>query len=528
MRKQIVITLILLIATACVTVVYFKNLNTPDMRTNSIMEVIPDNAAFIFELNNDKSFYDIFNGNKLFAAVAGKQKLGELDTLRQQLLENPLLQQYFEGQNIFISVHPSKENNIDLMLTTSSFNGFETSVFEELSKSPNSNLLITPLEGVKQGYNIYIKALKKRFYVINKDNNIFSGSFSKDLIVQSAGYKNTTNKKSFILLSEQQNANSLANLYINYAQLPPLFDQLFSNKNSDVFKSLRLLPGLAALSLNYRTDALMFNGSTNMQRNETSSYLALFSDQHAVVNHLKDIFPSTTAYSTNYSVSNPLKFGNDLANWQVKTGLESEKKQLFDKIKAETGVNLKTQFNNLLGNEFADVTTRYFEKFAIISVTDGSKLKSLLARVSTMTDENNGQLNYNKIPYFLLGDAFSIFKRPYFTVIDNYLILANSTGELKSFNDIYINRKFLSNSDQYNQFGNLLAARSNVAFYFGFKNSLPILERDMKPEVYNEIKTDETGWKSFYAASIQFSAADKDFYTNFCLKLNTDTTTLRK
>ena len=322
-------------------------------------------------------------------------------------------------------------------------------------------------------------------------------------------------------------ANSLASLYVNYGQLSPLFEQLFQNKNTDIFKSFRLLPGLTTLSLNYRSDALMFNGTTHIINNQAATYLTLFDEQQPVVNHLKDIFPSTTAYSTSFGISDPLKFGNDLAEWHNKAGLKAEKEQLFSKIKAETGISLKKEFNKLLGNEFAVITTRYFEKFGIVSVSDGSKLKSLLTAISTMNDENTGQLNYDKLPFLLLGDAFSVFKKPYFTIIDNYLILAGSTKELLSFNDTYINRKFLSKNDLYNQFDNLLAARSNVAFFFNFKNSLPVLERDMQPGIYSLIKTIKPGWKDFYGASLQFSGSDKNFYTNLCLKLNTDTTTAK-
>ncbi len=284
------------------------------------------------------------------------------------------------------------------------------------------------------------------------------------------------------------------------------------------------MPGLATLSLNYKTDALMFNGLTTIQQNEATSYLSLFTDQQPVTNHLKDIFPSTTAYSTSFAVSDPLRFSADLGKWYSLAGLNNEKMQLFKKVKAETGANLQTDFNNLLSNEFAIVTTRYFEKFAIISVKDGSKLKLFLMNMSSMTDENRGQLNYNKLPFFLLGDAFSVFRRPYYLIIDNYLIFANSMNELNSYYDSYINRKFLSKNDQYNQFDNLLAVRSNVAFFFNFKNAEQLLKRDLDPDIYDTFKTNEPGWGNFYAASWQFTAADKNFYTNFCMRLNTDTT----
>ena len=252
-------------------------------------------------------------------------------------------------------------------------------------------------------------------------------------------------------------------------------------------------------------------------------YLSLFANQQPVINHLKDIFPSTSAYCTNFSVSDPARFSKDLARSYAGAGLKNEEDQLFNNIQAETGINIPARFNNLLGNEFAIVTTRYFEKLGIIAVKDGSKMNSLLTNVSKMTDINTGQFSYDKLPPFLLGDAFSVFKHPYFLIIDNYLILANSTEELKSYNDSYLNQKFLSKNDQYQLFDNLVAAQSNVAFLLIFKNAEPIFNRDMNDDFLHALLTNEPGWENFYAVSWQFSSVDKNFYTNFCLKLKTDT-----
>ena len=289
-----------------------------------------------------------------------------------------------------------------------------------------------------------------------------------------------------------------------------------------------------------------------MRQDKPASYLNLYTNQGAAVNYLKDIFPSTTAYSVNFAVADPLKFSADLSSWHIRAGLKNEKDLLFNKIRSETGINLKTEFNKLLGNEFAVVTTRYFEKFAIVSVKDGSKLRQLLAGISKITDEpgqmpvadhkgrsslgltqdskmdffreNTGQLNYDKLPFFLLGDAFSIFRHPYYMIIDNYLVLANSSNELKSYYDSYINRKFLSKNDQYNDFNNLLAEQSNVTFFFHFKNSLPILKQDLYPNIYDTFDQKDAAWADFYAASWQFTAAEKSFYTNVCMQLNKSTT----
>jgi len=132
----------LLIAAVGVTVVYFKNLNPQAQRTSRIMHSIPGNAAIIFEFNNDSGFYDIFKDNQLFASIIGKQSIDELDTLQQQLLLNPALEPFFTGQNIFISLHPLKNNNIDWLLTTSASKDFRPTIIDELAKQQNSGLLV--------------------------------------------------------------------------------------------------------------------------------------------------------------------------------------------------------------------------------------------------------------------------------------------------------------------------------------------------------------------------------------------------
>lgn len=519
----------LIIATVAVTVVYFKNLSTPGMHTTDTMHTIPDNAALVFEFNNDAGFYDIFNGNKLFASVIGQRRLNELDTLRNQLLANPSLDKFFTGQSTFISLHPV-DSAVELLLTITAAKGFNPADIDDIAKRSNKNLLITPeiFDG-KKGYIIYSGILKKRFYLLSKSKDIYAGSFSKKLIDEYAQYVPQKDKQVFTVLPDQQNSNSLASLYVNYNQLNPLFGLLFKNKNTDIFKSLRLLPALAALSLNFKSDALIFTGFTNILTDQPSSYLNLFAGQQPVANHLKDIFPSTTAYSMSFAVSDAKKFKADLSNWQIKAKLQHEKDSIFNAVKTGAGVNLIAEFNQVLGNEFAVVTTRYMEKFAIIALTNGSVFKPIMKNISTMTNDDIGQLNYNKLPYFLLGDAFSIFNHPWFMVIDNYLILANSETELKSYYDTYINRKFQSKIQQYNQFDDLVAERSNVAWYINFKNTQPAFQRDMNDDFYTGFEHNEPGWKNFYAASYQLIAADKNFYTSFCMNLNqADSTATKK
>ncbi|HTK18928.1 MAG TPA: hypothetical protein VL442_05435 [Mucilaginibacter sp.] len=525
MKRLIIATIILLIAAVLVTVGYFKNLNGTSQQATQVLRSIPNDASVILEFNNEKSLYDIFTGNKLFANIIGEDKMAEFAALKKRVLQNPVIEPHLNGENLYVSLHPQKGDNIDFLITMSIPKGFEPQLFDELSKQKKNGLVLNTFNiGEKQGYVIYLNDIKRRFYLIDKNEQTLSGSFSKELIESCAKYDYQKEKQAFVLLSDRQSSNSLANLYINYEALSPLFGQLFVNKNTDLFKNFRQLPAFAALSLNYKTDALMFNGITKIQDNPGDSYLGIFNYQKPVNTHLKDIFPSTTAYSTSFALSDPDKFESDLGDWQSKNDSKDERSSLTRKIKNETGVGLKKEFTKLLGTEFAEVTTRFHERIAIIEVKDGSRMRTLLTNISQMYDDNIGLLNYEKLPQLLLGDAFNAFKKPYFKIFDNYLVLTNSISEMKSYDDSYNNRKFMNKMDGYNKFDILLTERSNISFFIHFKNAQQLFREDMKPEFYDAFVNMVPGWKNFYAAAWQFTSSDKNYYTNFCMRLSNDTT----
>jgi len=521
MKKLIITTLVLLTALVAITVIYFKNLNTPAAHTARIMQSIPNTAALVFEFGNDNGFYDIFSGNALLKDITGQEKMDELSVLRNKILLQPLLKNFFDQQHIYVSLHGRQRDSIDFLITIAGSETFSIGHWEQLAKQTNTGMLINSINlGGKQAYGIYFNDLKKRFYLVNRGNHIFSGSFSRELALQSARYQPAKNTIDFLQIPDQQNSSSLANLYINYAQLTPLFDELFVSKNAGFFKELRKLPALAGLTLNYKTDALMFNGFTNLRENKLSSYLSVFRNQQPVARHLKDIFPSTTAYSTCFALSDNRRFMDDLAQYDANAGFSAEKTDLLARVKSETGVQINTSFNKLLAGEFAIVTTRFDERLAIIALKNGVQMRPLMVDVSKMVNDDIGQFKYDKLPFYLLGDAFGVFTHPYFMIEDNYLILANSTKELDSYKDSYLNHKFLSHMSAYTNFDNLLAERSNVAFFVHFRNVFPILRRDMKPAFSAIFNPGDEGPNKFYALSYQLSATDKNFYTNLYMRLS--------
>jgi hypothetical protein len=522
MTRNLIITLILILATVGITIMYFKNLNPPGKRAGKIMTDIPADASLIFEYKNDDSFYEIFKGSTLLTTLIGDQRTDELNDLKTHLLDNPQLKPLFDGNSIFISLHALANNeNMDFMITATGsekLSGF----IEDLANRPDSSgMIIHPLKiGGKPGFNIYLNSTKRSLFLISDGDHNISASFSKALVEESVAYRERKHENVFVQLSDQQNENSIANLYVNYGQLSPLFDKLFKNKNADIFRSFRQMAAGGALTLNYKTDALMFNGISKVDAADNKSYVGLFRYQKPAQNELKDIFPNTTAYSINFAVSDPVKFENNLFQWQIQNGYSTEKAQLFTRIKKETGVEMTKAFMDALGTEFAVITTKYQEKIALIKVKNGLQLRPYMVNISKMLTEDIGQFNYDKVPFFLLGDAFGIFKRPYFMIVDNYLMICNSQEGLSGYYTNYTKGNLLSHNEEYRRFDNLQAERSNVSFFVHFKNAAQLLRADLKPGYAMAFATDKTGWNNYYAAAYQLTASENNFYTNFYMRVN--------
>jgi hypothetical protein len=513
MKRLIIITIILIAATVMVTVKYFKNLNPLGQQASKVINTIPTSAALVFEFNNSASFYDIYKKNQLFETVTGPAKMQELHTLRNAILNNASLKPYLDGQFLYLSIHPQKGDSVEYLFTLPT---------REPVPAAAINLI-----GVKQikiagrsGYSYKTNPASKELYFAERTDRIWMGSFSRTLLEEALNSTPPSKESIFEVLPEQQHATSLGNLYVNYKQTALLIDQFYKSNNVDLWNGLTSMPVTTVLSLNYKSDAFLFNGITSFKSNSPQSYVELFKTMKPVEMKLNDIFPLTTAYSTSYGVDNVEHFIRSLTTWFQKAGFSKDKKALFQKIKTESGVQLDKEFHLLLDNEFAVLTTRFQEKLAIIKIRNGASLRPVLNNISTMATDDVGQFNYDKVPLFLIGDALIPFRRPYFTIIDNYLVLANSRREISNYAENYFNNEFLGKKDAYIDFTNLLPQRGNVNYFIHFKNAGYVLKRVLKRS-FAEATQQEPGLKDLYAGSYQLSATDDHgFYTSLCIKMN--------
>ncbi|RYE35918.1 MAG: hypothetical protein EOP42_05285, partial [Sphingobacteriaceae bacterium] len=253
MRKIILLTVFLFVSAISVTAFYFSGLRLPGQQTANVINRIPANAAIIFQFKNDREFYNLFSGNSLLTSFIGQKKASDLIYLHENLSKN-----IFNEQRIFVSLHPEiNSQNISLLLTTTADKQFNIQTLTEryIGKTTIEST------GKNRITAINFTPIKEVFYICEKAD-VIAGSFDKTLLISFLENKKDTDVEVFKQLPDQQNKNSIANLYVNYGQLPALMNCLFRNQNNEFIQLLNGFAGNVSLSLNYKTDALFFNGYT--------------------------------------------------------------------------------------------------------------------------------------------------------------------------------------------------------------------------------------------------------------------------
>lgn len=516
MNKIIGITTALFIVVLSLAYLYFSNLNVKSRNNDRILSEIPGDAAMLFQYPNDKSLYDIFKDYTLFDTIIGTQHKNELSRLKKLYADYQKLANITEGQKVFLSFHPSKDETVQFLWSIALKEKLSFTELENILKENSKAGTISQNKSSQNILEISNPNSKQKTFYICIDNNIIRASFSIDLLQKSLDPDSKKISSEFIKeinLGLKQDANALANLFINYDK-PGFLKSYFRrglSQNLEFFESFR---GYSSLELNYKSDVLMFNGITRTSP-EKSSYINIFLNQKPVKNTIKRVMPYNTSSSISYGISDYTSFKNELnALFKNRKELDTLNKQI-EAIHSETGINPERDITKLWGNEFITLHLSTFENLGIIKVKDGRKLQFFLDPLSTNYSESVRKMKYGNLFYSFFGDPLKKYSKPFFTIIDNLLILSNSPVSINRFLNHYNTERLMYKSDAYIQFDQLVGDQSNISFAIYLSNARSLLNNSLRKGYSSSINSSRYGFKDFYAISYQLTGNKEYFFTNF-------------
>jgi hypothetical protein len=516
------ITSVLLLAVFTVAYLYFSSLTGDSRSNNKTLAAIPAGASVVFNFSNDKSLYEIFRDYPMFDAITGNQKKHELQWLKGMLIDNPDLVNATQGQKVFLSFHPLASDSLQFLWVMPLRENLEIEDLEDALNNPGKNQVKFAKSGVSM-LEVTNSLIRGTFF-IGIEGGIARGSFSKPLLL--ASLDNTEKKISSEFIKEINDAvvkdeDALASLFIKHND-PGFLRVFFKEKPAGNFSLFNSFAAYSSLKLNYKSDALMFNGLTRITESH-DGYFNLFLKQKPVKNTIKRIIPYNLSNSICYGLSDYELFHTGLKRLfgirKELAGLE-EQIQLITK---ETGVNPDRDIKKLWRNEFSSIQLSTYENLAVIRVSNGRQMQFFFEPLSTAYSESVRKLNYGNIFYYYFGDPLKKFGKPFFAITDNLVIISNSPGTVQRFLNDYTNDRLLSNNASFTRFDQLVADQSNISFLLQLRNSESLLKTLLKKEYSQVLSSTQYGLKEFYGISYQLTSNSDHFFSNFYSGYNNTT-----
>jgi|GEM_PF-1020098 len=514
MKKIIIIISFLLLCVFAVTWLYFKDIYSSEKSVDKVFSVIPDDASLIFEYKNEDSFYDIFKDFTLFSDVIGKKNIDHLKALKNIFVDDELFSSHFSQNELFFSLHKTtKQHAAILVLVPLTRKQLENSedIFELLSSKYQLDKHTSEKNTL---YTISFNNQSKFFFSIYK--SMVVGSFDESLLkltLEKKGKSENTFLSKDNGFSESRNKNAIANLYINYNNLHQLMSNFSRKSNPAETFGLKSFNAFSSLNINYQSNAFMFSGITELNGGK-KNYANIFLDQEPGKSTLMNLLPFDAASYLFYYVSDPAKFKTSLNELFIQRKESDKRNTQLKSIAQKHSINIEKEFPLALGKEFGWIQIASGDKLGIVKTKNISRLSFLLSTISSETDGIIRRFDDSDILYYYLGDPFKTFKRPYYAVIENHLVVSNNLPAIKRFLKNYETQDFLSRTDKNISFQQYLSNQGNIFYFIHNSNSKSVISSYLSRDVYRNYRGDNFNWRNIYGLSIQFSADKDRFFTN--------------
>ena len=506
---------------------------------------MPKNAIYIIETEDPIQVWKKVKNNPLWEHLITQKTFKEISSgitiIDDMMTSNSFLFELLGKRKLMISAHMYKHNDYDFLYLIDLQNKFTTPFIEDiLKKTINKNEYQVTSRAYKnhQIIEFYEKSTKERSY-LSVFENIFIFSDQHRLVEKSLDeYESPTIGRdiNFINITEKIKDSEYFNIYLNYTHLPE-FIFTFLNQDDEIIS--KISKSLYYTGASYNLDDfgnISFKGQTLL--NDTlNTFLRAVNNSGKSENKVAKVLPDITAFYLNLGFDNFTKFIQNIEK-TLKNESETAYQEYIDsnkKIEKFLGISIAENFYSWIGDEVTYLQLQSGglgtkNEFAFLLKID-SKIKAnqnltlLKKQIKKNTpgkfksvEYRNHEINYFAIKGFfkaIMGNFLSKLERPYYAIIDDYIVFSNHPQTIRIIIDRYEDGKVLNKNEDYNQFINQFPKLNNVICYVNTNKIFANLLELSTQETQQNILKNKPYITCFDQIAFQLKSDGNYFETNF-------------
>lgn len=538
MRKRVLIILSVCLG-VLLLIVLGRLFLLPDKYLRQVY-LVPEDAIFILETGDPVESWNTFSESEMwqfmqgfppFAEIAGSA--ASLDTVLQ---ENRRLLNLVGSRNLMISAHITRPGDYDFLFIAD---------LENLSKAGSLKNQLDNLYGVldyrvttRRYENTEIKELfdpeeRETLYLAFVRNHLvcsYTGLLVEAAIreVQEPMLGRDLN---FIDITQQVPRGGLGKLYLNYRYVDDYLELYMGGENpavTAVFNSLYY----SGLSVDFSGNDLDLDGVSNYVDTLDAYLVALMrSGTHQM--EAPEVLSQRTAFYLGLGFDNIDDFYTNLENtlrqdeatWQsFRDGVAMIERRLK--------INVQENLLSWMDGEIAFAQNepgrlgRQQEFVVAIKAKDIDEARQQLDFVKEQVRRNtplkfdaiNYQgyvINYLELSGFFrlfFGKMFERLEKPYYTIINDYVVFSNSTETLLNLVEDHRQELTLSDSKDFRDFRGNFSNRATVFAYFNSLRAFPLLKTFASSESWAGLQEHRRYLEAFRHMGLELTAAGRHLF----------------
>lgn len=465
--------------------------------------LIPRDAVFVIESEkpveswqkvSESETWQHLQKNGYFAELT--ENIQKVDTVFN---DNHKLFEFFDGRSLFISIHMVSEKDYGIFYVLD----LKRIAKLKLLKTYLNTLLNDSYSLSKRNYHnheileVYDRNNKETMYLSFVKNQLVA-SYTHTLVEASIDqYQEPLlgRNLNFIEVNKKVGYEDLFRLYLQYDFLDNYYKR-FSNKPSDWVNRISENFLFSGFSFDLdKNSTITANGYTNIS-STNHNYLEALQKSGKAKRTVPSIAPKRTALYVSYGFDSFSEFYENFETVQKDSPEQFDAYQEgIEKVEKFLKINVKENFTSWIGDEIAllqikSEISKGKNDLALVLKTNAiddakTNLDFVLKQIKKKTPVKfkaitykEHEINFLSIKGFfkiLLGNRFKEFDKPYFTLIDQYVVFSNNPNTLKSIIDDFTVKETLSSSEDFKDFDKNFKSESSLFVY----SNIPALYDNM-------------------------------------------------
>ena len=465
--------------------------------------LIPKDAVFVVETQEPLQNWDKIRESEVWKHLQKNnyfleltESIHKMDTIFHQKKK---IIELFDTRSLFFSVHMYRPKNYGLFFVLDLkrvaklklLNTYLNTLLNDsysLSKRSYKNHEIIELYDKKSRETLHLSFIKNQL-VASYVHALVEASidqFQEPVIGRSLD---------FIEVKKETGYSDMFRLYMQHDFLDDYF-KYFSNKQNKWVETLSSNFLFSGFHFDLESNnTITAEGYTNISQNNVS-FLKVLQRSGKAKRTIPTIVPKRTAFYLSYGFDSFKEFYKNFEEIQEEKVIEFESYQdNIEKVEKYLKINVAENILSWVDNEIAllqiqsSITHGKNEMALVIKANDINKARTnldvILKQIKKRTPVKFKQVTYKEhtinflsIKGFFklfLGTTFNEFDKPYFTIIDNYVVFSNQPNTLKSIIDDYLKENTLSTSEDFKHFNRYFDIKSSVFAYI----NTPVLYNNM-------------------------------------------------